>query len=251
MRSSHLVASHPLHPTTNDVLAIDIGGTGIKAAIVDEHGQLRSERVRIDTPTGSHPDAVVAAIAAMVDTLPRGERIAVGFPGMVRKGRVLTAPNLGHDAWKGYELAMVLGQALHGEVRLANDADVQGLGAIQGEGLEMVITLGTGFGTALYEDGRLCPHLELAHHPFRKGESYDEQVGDAARKRLGRKKWQKRVLEAIDNMRALVMFDHLYLGGGNARRLEGKLPEDVTIVDNQAGIAGGAFLWNGACCAAE
>lgn len=245
MSSSHLVASHPLNVTTHkDILAIDIGGTGIKAAVVDERGGMRSERVRIDTPVGAHPDAVVAAITALVDTLPRGDRISVGFPGMVRDGRVLAAtPNLGNKAWNGYDLAAALGQSLHGEVRVANDADVQGLAVITGEGVEMVITLGTGFGTGLYENGRLCPHLELAHHPFRKGKSYDEQLGDAALQHKGKKKWRKHVLEAIERMRALVMFDHLYLGGGNARHMADRVPEGVTIVDNQAGIAGGAFLW--------
>ena len=233
-----------LAPVTTDILAIDIGGSGIKAAIVDERGVMRGERVRIDTPVGSHPDAIVAAIAALVDTLPRGDRIAVGFPGMVRGGRVLTAPNLDHDAWRGYPLALVLEQQLHGQVRVGNDADVQGLAAIVGKGLEMVVTLGTGFGTALYLDGRLCPHLELAHLKFRKGETYDEQLGDAARKRIGSRRWQKRVRKAIANLRTLTHFDHLYIGGGNARRLDQKLGDDITIVDNQAGIAGGAFLWS-------
>lgn len=243
MPSSHLVASHPLHVTTKDILAIDIGGTGIKAAIVDPLGALRGERVRIDTPVGAHPDEVLAAIAAMVDTLPHGGRIAVGFPGMVRGGRVLTAPNLGHDAWHGYEFAERLGAALHGEVRLANDADVQGLAVISGRGVEMVVTLGTGFGTALYDNGRLCPHLEIAHHRFRKGETYDEHIGDAARKRVGNDRWRRRVYKAIANLRALVLFDHLYIGGGNGKRLGKDLPKDVTVVDNQAGIAGGAWLW--------
>jgi len=230
-------------PVTNkDILAIDIGGSGIKAAVVDEAGGMRCDRVRIDTPVGKHPDAVVAAIAALVDTLPRGDRIAVGFPGMVRNGRVLTAANLGHDAWRGYDLAQALAQALHGDVRIANDADVQGLAVILGQGLEMVITLGTGFGTALYQDGQLCPHLEVAHQRFRKGETYDEQLGESARDRIGNRRWRERVAAAIENMRALVMFDHLFVGGGNARHLR-ELPQDVSVVDNKAGLAGGAFLW--------
>src|SRR5262245_32206590 len=239
---AQLVPALPLVMTNNDILAIDIGGSGIKAAVVDEAGGMRCDRVRIDTPTGKHPDAVVAAIAALVDTLPRGDRIAVGFPGMVRNGRVLTAANLDHDAWRGYDLAQALGQALHGGVRVANDADVQGLAVIRGQGLEMVVTLGTGFGTALYHDGRLCPHLEVAHQRFRKGETYDEQLGETARERIGNRRWRERVAMAIENMRALVMFDHLFVGGGNARHLRG-LPPDVSVVDNTAGLAGGAFLW--------
>jgi polyphosphate glucokinase len=229
---------------TKDILAVDVGGSGIKAAIVDPSGQLRSDRVRVDTPSGSHPDDVVAAIAELVADLPRCDRIAVGFPGMVRRGRVITAPNLGHDAWAGYALAEALGKALHGEVRLANDADVQGLAVIEGVGVEVAVTLGTGFGTGLYEDGRLCPHLELAHVRFRKGETYDEQLGEAARERIGTRRWRKRVEKAIANMRMLTFFDRLYIGGGNARKLDpADLPDDVTVVDNRAGIAGGARLW--------
>ncbi|MEZ6035954.1 MAG: ROK family protein [Planctomycetota bacterium] len=229
--------------TTRHTLAIDIGGSGVKASVLDENGKMLHERVRIDSPVGAKPDDFVAAIAALVAELPPAPQVAVGFPGMVRNGVVLTAPNLGHEAWRGYDLAQQLGAALGRPVRVANDADVQGFAVIEGRGVEMVVTLGTGFGTALYEDGRLCPHLELSHHPFRKGESYDEQLGNATRKKIGNKHWQKRVSIAIDTLRELTHFDRLYVGGGNARKLEGKLPDDVTIVDNQAGIEGGAALW--------
>ncbi|MGE3175609.1 MAG: ROK family protein [Planctomycetota bacterium] len=231
-------------PDHEPILAIDVGGSGIKAAPVDLDGNLQQDKVRVETPTGAHPDEIVQAIVELVEPLPRCRRVAVGFPGMVRRGRVLTAPNLGHDAWRGYPLAERLAAELDAEVRLANDADVQGLAVIEGKGLEMVCTLGTGFGTGLYEDGRLCPHLELAHVRFRKGETYDEQLGDAARETIGKRRWRKRVRKAIANMRALVHFDRLYLGGGNADHLDpDDLPDDVTIVDNKAGIAGGAALW--------
>ena len=128
-------------------------------------------------------------------------------------------------------------------MRVANDADVQGLAVIAGKGVEMVITLGTGFGTGLYLDGRVGPHLELSHHPFRKGETYDEQLGNVARKEIGKKKWNKRVRQAIDNLRTLTNFDHLYIGGGNAKKIDFELDPDVTIVDNSAGLAGGVALW--------
>ncbi|MCB9879055.1 MAG: ROK family protein [Planctomycetes bacterium] len=233
----------PMPTSTRQTLAIDIGGSGVKASVLDEHGKMLHERVRIDSPVGAHPDEFVAAIAELVADLPAAPQVAVGFPGMVRDGVVSTAPNLGHDAWRGYDLAKQLGERLGRPVRVANDADVQGFAVIQGKGLEMVVTLGTGFGTALYQDGKLCPHLEISHQPFRKGESYDEQVGNAARKKIGNKHWQKRVLEAIDNMRELTHFDRIYLGGGNAKKLDGELPADVTVVDNDAGIAGGAALW--------
>lgn len=244
MNAPQLVASPaPAHAGAT-TLAIDIGGSGLKAAVVDANGAFVGERVRIDTPVGAAPDAIVALLAELVRDLPDHERVAVGFPGMVRNGVVRTAPNLGNDAWSGYDLAQALTDALRKPVRVANDADVQGLAVIAGRGVEMVVTLGTGFGTALYHDGRLCPHLEISQQPFRKGENYDEQLGNAARKEVGNRKWRKRVWKAIANLRVLTHFDRLYVGGGNARRLEGELPADVTLVDNSAGLSGGARLWH-------
>ncbi|HEX5051656.1 MAG TPA: ROK family protein [Planctomycetota bacterium] len=226
-----------------NTLAIDIGGSGLKATVLDLRGEMLSDRVRVDTPVGAAPADLVAALVDLVRHLPDAERIAVGFPGMVRDGIVRTAPNLGNDGWQGYDLARALQQALGKPARVGNDADVQGLAVIEGRGVEMVITLGTGFGTGIYENGRVCPHLEISHQPFRKGETYDEQLGDAAKKRIGNDKWQKRVLRAIDNMRALTHFDHLFIGGGNSRKLDCKLPRDVTIVDNSAGLIGAVKLW--------
>jgi polyphosphate glucokinase len=241
--TASLVACHALPSIAMRTLAIDIGGSGLKAAILGPDGQMQGERVRIDTPVGGPPASIVQALVQLVEPLGGFERVAVGFPGMVRGGVVRTAPNLQHADWAGFDLAAALAEALARPTRVANDADVHGFAVIQNRGIEMVATLGTGFGTALYDDGRLCPHLELSHHPFRKGESYDEQLGDAARRRVGNKKWQKRVLLAIANMRALTHFDHLYVGGGNARRLAGELPANVTLVDNSAGLTGGARLW--------
>lgn len=243
MQDQPLVACHALAPMVQTTLAIDIGGSGLKATVLDERGEMMCDRVRIDTPIGAHPDAMVAMIVELVRDLPDYTRIGAGFPGMVRDGVVRTAPNLGHDDWRGYDLASALERELAKPARVANDADVQGLGVIAGEGVEMVITLGTGFGTALYQDGRMCPHLEISQQPVRKGESYDEHLGNFARKSVGNKKWQKRVLLAIENMRALTHFDRLYIGGGNAKKMHIELPDDVTVIDNSAGLSGGAGLW--------
>jgi polyphosphate glucokinase len=224
-------------------LAIDVGGSGLKASVIDEAGRLLTERVRVDTPVGSPPREIVEALARLVAPLGAFDRVSVGFPGVVRDGRVLTAPNLDNKGWKGFDLAGALGRALGKPVRVANDADVQGLAVIEGKGVEMVVTLGTGFGTGLYLDGRLAPHLELSHHPFRKGETYDEQLGNAARKRVGKRKWNKRAQKAIRTLRALTNFDRLYIGGGNARKIDFELDPDVRIVSNDAGIKGGVALW--------
>jgi polyphosphate glucokinase len=224
-------------------LAIDIGGSGLKASVLDGHGDMIVPRVRVETPVGRTPSVVVEALASLVTPLPPFDRVSVGFPGVVKEGRIVTAPNLHHAGWQGFDLAQALTRRLGKPTRIANDADVQGLGVVKGTGVELVITLGTGVGTALYLDGRLAPHLELAHHPFRKGETYEEQLGNAARRRVGNKKWSKRLGRAIENLRALVHFDHLYIGGGNARKLRFTPDPDTTIVSNEAGIRGGIALW--------
>jgi len=224
-------------------LAIDVGGTHLKAALVDDGGRFLAKPVRVNTPVGSSPRAFVKTLAELAAPLGDYDRVSVGFPGAIRQGRVLTAPNLGNKGWVGFELEAALAKHLRKPVRIANDADMQGLAVISGKGLEMIITLGTGFGTGVYVDGHLAPHLELGRHPFRKGMSYDEYVGNAARKRVGNRKWKKRVTRAITQVRRLVNFDHLYVGGGNAKKIDFDPGPDVTIVPNTAGMAGGAGLW--------
>jgi polyphosphate glucokinase len=243
MEEQALVACHALPQMIQETLAIDIGGSGLRAAVLDQDGNLLSECILMETPIGAHPDTVVTILAEFVSDLPAYTRISSGFPGMVRDGIIRSAPNLGHDDWCGYDLAGALQDALGRPARVANDADVQGLAAIAGEGVEMVITLGMGFGTALYQNGQLCPHLEISQQPFRKGESYDQHLGNFARKAVGNKKWQNRVILAIENMRALTHFDQLYIGGANAKRMHIDLPDGVSIIDSMAGIHGGANLW--------
>ena len=114
---------------------------------------------------------------------------------------------------------------------------ISGAAVIKGEGLELTITLGTGFGTGVFYQGQLMPHLEISHQPFRKGETYNDQLGEATRKEIGLERWNKRVHKAIANLRAMMFFDHLYIGGGNSRRvIHHNLADEVTIVDNNAGI---------------
>lgn len=225
-------------------LAIDIGGTGIKAALIDEAGEMLGERQRVPTPAKPiAPADLVRAIDEAVSPLGAYERVSVGFPGYVRDGRVVTAPNLGTEALAGFDLQSALAEHLGKPVRVLNDADVQGYGAIKGHGLEMVLTLGTGAGTALFRDGEVMPHLELAHHPVSGNKTYDEYIGNAARKKKGRKAWNKRVAKIIGILREVVRFDHLYIGGGNAKDISFPLPPDVTIVPNTNGLTGGIRLW--------
>lgn len=225
-------------------LAIDIGGTGLKAARLDAKGELIGTALRIATPHPSPPSVVVPALSGMANSLGGFDRVSVGFPGAVRAGKTLTAPNLGNEDWHGFDLATALSELLGAPVRVENDATVQGLGVIGGTGVELVITLGTGFGFALYEDGRIAPHLEMSQHIARGRKNYDEYLGVAALKKAGRKRWNRRVERVIAQLRAVVIFDQLYIGGGDAAKVDGKLPDDVKIVSNQAGLTGGVHLWN-------
>lgn len=225
-------------------LAIDIGGTHLKAGVLAAEGRMVAGPARVVTPHPSTPDAVVSVLAELVAPLAPFQRISIGFPGVVRAGAVLTAPNLGTQAWHEFPLAKVLSEKLSAPTRLANDATVQGLGVIAGQGLECVITLGTGMGFAVFEAGRPGPHLELSQHPVRGGKTYDRYIGNAARRDAGRKQWNRRVRKAVGFIATLTDFDVLYIGGGNARHIVGELPDNVRLVSNEAGITGGVRLWD-------
>ena len=223
-------------------LCVDIGGSRTKAIVVDERGQPVTERVRLDTPRPALPDAVLGVIAQLAGQSGKFDRVAVGFPGVVQGGIVKTAPNL-DPAWAGFDLDRALEASLKKPVRAANDAAVQGLGAISGKGLEMVITLGTGVGCALYSEGRLAVGLEMAHHPFRKGKTYEECLGNAALLDDGKKKWNRRLQEAIGHWERLVNYDRLFLGGGNTEFISFDLPANVIVSANQEGMYGGLGLY--------
>ena len=223
-------------------LAVDIGGSGIKVILLDEAGQPLGERARLKTPAPATPDAVLAAIATLVADQPAYSRVSVGFPGVVRHGVTYTAVNLDR-AWIGYPLAERLTPIVKCPVRVANDADIQGFGAISGQGVELVITLGTGFGSALFVDGHLVPNLEMAHHRFRKKQSYEEQLGRAALEKVGKGKWNRRLQKAINRLEHLFNYDRLYIGGGETKNITLKLPSNIATVPNVLGLLGGIALW--------
>lgn len=224
-------------------LAIDVGGTGLKASVLDGEGRMIVPRAWTATPYPCRPETLLAALLALVAPLPHYDRVSIGFPGAVRDGRVITAPHFDTKIWAGFPLRAKLEDELHRPVRLLNDAEIQGYGAISGKGLEMILTLGTGAGTGLFSDGRLTPHLELAHHPVHKDKAYNEYIGRDALKKVGPKRWNRRVVKVIGILDALVHYDMLYIGGGNAERLTAALPERTKIVSNDAGITGGIALW--------
>ena len=137
-----------------------------------------------------------------------------------------------------------LTKRLRKPTRVANDADIQGAAVVAGKGLELVITLGTGVGTAFFYDGRLMPHLEIRTPSVPEGPDVQRTVrATTARKDVGNQRWNKRVRKAVATFRALSFFDHCYIGGGNAKKIHGSLGADVSLVDNTAGILGGIRLW--------
>ena len=223
-------------------LTVDIGGSGIKVMVLDEAGNPLTERSRQDTPQPPKPDVVIDVIAQLAAGQGEFHRVSVGFPGVVRSGVIYTAVNLDPD-WVEFDLASALSERLGKPVRVANDADVQGLGAISSKGVELVITLGTGFGSALFVDGKLVPNLEMGHHRFRKGESYEEQLGRATLDKVGQKKWNERLEKAIASLEHLFNYEYLYIGGGEAKKVTLELPPNVKIVPNVNGLLGGIALW--------
>ena len=226
-----------------NILTIDIGGSFIKATVLSQQGELLQDYERVKTPEPATSQKVLEAIQKLVSDLQDYDKISVGFPGYIKKGIIQTAPNLGTDLWKKVNLNKLLTDALNKPVRIANDADMQGLGVVSEKGLEMVITLGTGFGTALLLDGHLLPHLELAHHPITRSKTYDDYIGDNALEKTGIKKWNRRMKKVLDILKTVFNYDMLYIGGGNSGKLNFKLDENIKIISNKDGIKGGARLW--------
>lgn len=232
----------PSEPSDPITLALDVGGSGVKGMLLNAKGKPLSERERFETPQPATPDAIFAVMDQIVEKLGDFDRVSVGFPGVVKHGATLTAHNL-DKRWIDLDLQRVLTRRWKRPVKVANDAAVQGLAAIRGRGVELVITLGTGFGSSLFIEGKLVPGLELAHHPWRKSKTYEDYFGKNGLKKLGKKKWNKLLKDAIAQIEFLFNYDHLYIGGGNADQINFKLPKDVTRVPNQDGLLGGAALW--------
>ena len=233
-----------MKPDGQRTLAIDVGGTGLKASVLDDQGKMTMEQVRVETPPAPcPPKVIVKALLELVKPLPAYDRVSVGFPGYIRDNKVITAPHFADERWHGFELARELQTKLGKPVRMLNDADMQGLAAIKGKGLELVVTLGTGFGSAMFFNGELLPHMELAHHPIRKRKDYDAFLGNLELKRIGKKRWNERVREVIEILHRVFQYDTLYIGGGNARKISLKLDSNIEIVSNQNGILGGFLLW--------
>jgi polyphosphate glucokinase len=227
-----------------NVLAVDIGGTLIKAAVVDHAGTLISEFVTTPTPRPATPETIIALITRIAEPLPDFGLISVGFPGVVNRDCIVTAPNLGTQHWKNFDLERTLHDTFGAPVRILNDAIVYGLGVAKGPGRECVLTFGTGMGCALFSDGAIFFGLELGQHYACDDQSYDQYIGHAAYLEIGLEAWNERAERVITAVHALTNSDRVYLGGGNSRRISFALPPWATIVPPSSGVAGGARLWH-------
>lgn len=226
-----------------NVLSIDIGGSNIKATVLNKDGVPVSEYKRVPTPVPSTPANVMATIEVLVKELAGYDAVSAGFPGYVRDGVIKTAPNLGTEPWRDYNLQSALSTKLKKPAKVVNDADLQGIAVVSGKGLEMVITLGTGFGTALLKDGKLLPHLEIGQHPVKTDKTYDAYIGQAAFEKKGKAHWNERLKKVINILKTVYNYDRLYISGGNAKNIDFKLDDNIALANNRDGIKGGALLW--------
>lgn len=244
-----------------DTLAVDCGGTGIKASVLDMDGTMKAPRIIVPTPYPLSPERLLDIVADLAARLPPADRLTLGMPGMIRHGVVMRTPHYSNErgprtrplpelvtAWTGKDIQSALAERLSLPTLVLNDAEVHGAGVISGTGLELVLTLGTGLGSAHFDGGRLAPHLELSHAPVTWRTSYDEYIGDIERHRLGDGLWSRRVRRVVEGFRPVFVWDRLYLGGGNARCITAtvleRLGDDIVIVPNTAGIVGGVRAWN-------
>ena len=241
-------------------LSIDCGGLSIKASVLDEAGTMHANPIAVPTPYPLSPEKLLQTISEIAAQLPKADRITVGFPGMIRHGVVVYTPHYINPkgprtkadpelakAWGGFDLQSAISARMGVPTLVLNDAEVHGAGVISGTGFEVVLTLGTGLGCAVFDGGKLAPHIELSHAPIRRSTSYDTWIGEHERRRLGDSFWSRRVRDMVADLRPVFHWDRLYLGGGNSNRLKPStlksLGDDVVIVPNAAGITGGVRAW--------
>ncbi|MCL1799763.1 MAG: ROK family protein [Promicromonosporaceae bacterium] len=255
-----------------NTLVVDCGGTGIKSAILNDDGAVTAGPVRVPTPYPLPPTLLAATIYQIgVELGGSFERATIGMPGMIRDGVVVYTPHYitvsgPHSAvdpqlaslWDHLDFGQLASEWLGVPVRVLNDAELHGFGVITGSGLELVLTFGTGLGSAWYYDGELAPHLEISHAPVRiqvmtpgvgrpHPVTFDQYIGDRALREVGVDHWSDRVLVIVESLWPVFRWDRLYLGGGNAGKIApwalGRLPETVQVVPNEAALTGGAHVW--------
>jgi len=225
-------------------LSIDCGGLFLKSCVLDDSGTMHSKPNRIETPYPLSPERFVETIAEIASDLPKSYRATVGMPGMIRNGVVVATPHYIttkgprtridpelQEQWRDFDVQKAIATKLGIPTLVLNDAEVHGAGIITGSGYEVVVTLGTGLGFAVFYGGT----------------TYDIWIGEQERKRLGNVFWSRRIKQLVEELRPVFRWDRLYIGGGNARLIRPKdivaMGDEIVIVPNTAGVAGGVRAW--------
>ncbi len=240
-----------------EILGIDIGGTGIKGAVVNvDTGELVSERHRIPTPKGANPEAVSNTIKELIDHFQWNGKVGCGFPAIVSGGKARSASNI-DKSWIGVQVDDLFQEKTGLDFSIANDADAAGMAEIifgegkDTKGVVLIITIGTGVGSGLFIDGKLVPNTELGLVPYKDYKRFESFVSDSARKReeLSFSKWGKRFDKFLQFIEQTFSPDLIILGGGTSKKME-KFQDRITVetkvvaakFQNNAGIVGAALL---------
>ncbi len=242
-------------------LTVDCGGTGIKASVLDKTGKVLIDFPYLKTPYPLSPTKLIKIIEDFVTADSRINRVTVGLPGMIRDGKIIVIPHYINKngprsvvdqqlkkTWHGFDMQAGLQKKLKLPTLVLNDAEVHGAGVISGIGLETVLTFGTGLGSAIFNNGQLAPHLEISHATIRYGKSIDAWIGEISRRRMGNQLWSRRVKTLIAELYPMIIWDKLYIGGGNSSRISKAAVKSfdykVKIIPNSAGVAGGVKAWD-------
>jgi len=245
----------------NITLTVDCGGTGIKASVFDKNGNVLIDFPYLKTPYPLSPGLLTDIIKNFVLADSRVTRVTVGLPGMIRNGKIVFIPHYVNKrgprtaldpqlkkAWHGFDLQSTLTKKLKMPILVLNDAEVHASAVVTGIGLETVLTFGTGLGSAIFSDGKIAPHLELSHATIRYGKTIDAWIGEISRRRMGNQLWSRRVKALIEELYPMILWDKLYIGGGNAQRISRSALKSfdykVKIIPNSAGVAGGVKAWD-------
>ena len=240
-------------------IGIDIGGTGIKGALVDiRKGELLSERVKFATPEGGRPEDIALVVKKIIDSLPgvsRGLAVGICFPAVVQHVRTMSAANVSKE-WIGFDADAHFERVLGRSVHVLNDADAAGVAEMRfgagrrRRGLVMMTTLGTGIGTAIFMDGKLVPNAELGHLEIG-GVDYETKASFAAKERenLDWEAWSERLQTYYGTLERLFSPDLIIVGGGVSKNHQEFLPKLKLVAEivpaqkrNNAGILGAAWV---------
>lgn len=242
----------------------DFGGSSLKAATADGLGTLLGEKVRTPIRYPYTPEQLVRDVQDALGVLPAGDAIVVGLPGMIREGKIVHTPhyiNLNGPftersdqlarVWNSFDAAAILRHATGLPTVVVNDSELHGAALIEGTGLEVAFTLGTGLGSSHFSHGQLQAHLEMSHAPITESDTFDTYIGNRALQEIGPELWNQRVISMIRTLYPVYLWDRGYLGGGNTFHITGETRDllsdefHIRVVKNRAALSGGARVFRG------